>query len=338
MISFPSISQYRHVVAAVTDHTQYGGRNADNQPVFDRTRPLPTLSFSGTVKLHGSNTAIVFYPDGRIGYQSRSRELVLGADYAGFVASMSACPAEVAALHLAARKLSGRVDATIAIFGEWCGGSIQGGVALVQLPKMFVYFALKIDDDWVDVAGLRTVEFPDARIYNILRFGSYDAKVSFATPEDAVDHLNALTAAVEAECPAGKALGVTGTGEGIVWTCTSPGFARDPRFWFKTKGTKHALQTTRPPAAALRPACIESADAFVREFVSENRLRQGVAVLIERGLVANNKQTGAFIKWVQDDIAKEERDTLHANGFDAKVVQASIATVARRWYLDAVKT
>ncbi|EQC31020.1 hypothetical protein SDRG_11207 [Saprolegnia diclina VS20] len=348
MIPFPSISQFRHLVAAVTERIQYVGRDPGaDRAIFDTTRPLPTLTFTGTIKLHGSNTAVVFQGDRPMQFQSRSRDLSVTSDYAGFAAAMTSHATELRQLHAAICRVTNcACDASIAIYGEWCGGSIQGGVALAQLPKMFVYFAINVDGRWLDMHLLHDVDYPDARIYHIMRFGTYSIEIPLDAPDAAQAQLEAWTADVEAECPAAKALGVSGTGEGIVWACTSPGYALNSRFWFKTKGDKHALTSSssggrqRTPATSLAPDVVASVEAFVRDYVSDNRLRQGVNVLAERGLEVTIKQTGAFVQWVTHDIETEEADTLEANASTLcrPIVKKAIATAARAWYLAQLQT
>ena len=55
---FPSIEQFRSVVKQVKDTSSYVGQDGEGKPIFDYTRPLPTITFTGTVKLHGTNAAI----------------------------------------------------------------------------------------------------------------------------------------------------------------------------------------------------------------------------------------------------------------------------------------
>src|SRR4030066_393158 len=87
--SFPSIEQFRNVIRAVKEHSQYVGKDANGDPIFDYTKPLPKLKFQGTVKLHGTNSAISRNSDGAIHYQSRSRIITSSDDNAGFAADMS---------------------------------------------------------------------------------------------------------------------------------------------------------------------------------------------------------------------------------------------------------
>lgn len=53
MIKWPSIEQFRNVVKNVQHRAAYLGLDAEGNPMFDKTRKNPTLTFRGTVKLHG---------------------------------------------------------------------------------------------------------------------------------------------------------------------------------------------------------------------------------------------------------------------------------------------
>src|SRR4051812_6401410 len=76
MNKFPSIEQFRHVVRHVRDQAAFDGAE------------LPTIAFTGTVKLHGTNAGI-FHSGDQIGYMSRNRVLTVGDDNLGFAAHMS---------------------------------------------------------------------------------------------------------------------------------------------------------------------------------------------------------------------------------------------------------
>ncbi|CAK5228130.1 unnamed protein product [Aphanomyces euteiches] len=347
MIPFPSIEQFRHVIAAVAYHAQYVGRDEDNKPIHDTTKPLPVLTFHGSVKLHGSNTGIVFhaYSPAEIQFQSRSRILSVKDDYEGFANHMTRhldCLVELKQAIAESVGPDSTADQTIAVFGEWCGGNIQKGVALAQLPKMFVMFGVLVGERWLDMTLLRSVEFEAARIFHVHRFGEWAITIDFNAPKESQPELEQLTALIEEECPAGKHFGISGVGEGIVWKCVTPGFT-GPRFWFKTKGERHAmpdpsLKGAKVPkqAAPVDPELVHSIQAFIDLAVSDARLEQGLSVLKERGIEITIKSMGEFIKWVQQDVAKEETDTMAANGLEFKTLAGPIAAIAREWYKKAL--
>lgn len=351
MIKFPSINQFRSAIKNAKDRAHWAGRDAAGEPIFDRTRQVPKLKFRGTTKLHGTNAAVIvnFSETGvgyDFGYQSRERELTLTSDNAGFALAMSARTTELADLTsrilatlppevaLAARK--------IAIFGEWCGGNIQSTVALSQLKKMFCVFAVKViisaslDEDgeetglWLD---LETLDFayPHANIFNTLAFGKWEIDIDFDRPELVQNLLGEITAAVEAECPAGKYFGVTGIGEGVVWSCVDEGW-RSSRFWFKVKGEAHSVSKVKT-LATVDVEAAKSLHEFVDTHVTENRLKQGIDKMVENGLEVSTKNLGDFIRWVFNDVVKEEMDTIVASQLDPKKLGGPIATVARTWFM-----
>src|SRR5277367_970059 len=60
MIKFPSIEQSRHVLPSIIRDAQFTHVDAENKtPCYDTSAQLPVLEFRGTVKLHGSNAAMV---------------------------------------------------------------------------------------------------------------------------------------------------------------------------------------------------------------------------------------------------------------------------------------
>jgi hypothetical protein len=60
MSKYGSIEQFRNIVKAVKDSTYYNGKDEEGNVLFDYTRKLPTITFTGFVKLHGTNAGIGF--------------------------------------------------------------------------------------------------------------------------------------------------------------------------------------------------------------------------------------------------------------------------------------
>ena len=59
-VTFPSIEQFRNVVREVKHKATYVGQDENDQPIYNPSAVLPTLSFLGSVKLHGTNAGIVY--------------------------------------------------------------------------------------------------------------------------------------------------------------------------------------------------------------------------------------------------------------------------------------
>lgn len=336
-IPFPSINQFRHVVGQVKRKAAFMGLDAAGEPILNPAAAYPTLGFIGTVKLHGTNAAIVFRPEG-VSFQSRERVLTSEEDNAGFYNHMIQFPAELGEMQRAICDAAGMdplsIDYNIAVYGEWCGGNIQKGVAITGLPKMFVVFAIKIDGEWFTdaVMGLRSEV---ASIYDINQFPKYFYPINFETPEKAQNHLAELTAQIEAACPVGSHFGQPGIGEGIVWRCIE-----DPssELWFKVKGEKHSASKVKT-LASVDVDAVESMRAFVDQTVTEARLEQGLQNLVNEQLKPFDMTSmGDFIRWVHGDVVKEESDVIEASGFEIKKLGGPLAQAAKRWYVQRMNS
>lgn len=345
MIKFPSIEQFRNVIRHVKTHAQYAGKDENGDAIFDQSKPIPTLKFRGTVKLHGTNAGIVYDVDAdTITYQSRERELSLTSDNAGFMLAMKAYESDLRKGFLAIVEnefiYGDKVPTKIAIFGEWCGQGIQKGVAVSQLPKMFVVFASKYiyqdgTTEWVDIDGpeIEDVEIPIMRYID--EFPTYEIEIDFNHPELAQNKMIEITEEVEKECPVGKAFGVSGIGEGVVWTCVSDGW-NDSGTWFKVKGEKHSASKVKT-LAAVDVEAVATLKAFVDATVTEARLEQGLWNLVHEQLKpVEMTSMGDFLRWVYNDVIKEETDTIVANGIDPKKIGGAVANVARPWFVKKV--
>lgn len=318
MEKYGSIEQFRNVIKAVRAFSDYKGKDEDGNSIYSHDHEYPTVNFKGTVKLHGTNASVVKYKDRPLVYQSRERELSLGADNAGFMTYMSGVDLDFLFEGI-------EFNEYIAVYGEWCGGNIQSGVAISNLPKMFVVFGLKVDGKWLSSDSVKTKE--EFRIYNINQFPTFDVQIDFNSPELTQNRLIELTLEVEEQCPVAKYFGVEGVGEGIVFTMEG-----NPEFKFKSKGEKHSSSKVKV-LNAVNEEELTSIKEFVEYAVTNNRLEQGLTVLKESGAEIDVKNTGAFISWVMKDILKEEEDVIIKNGFEFKKANADIAKKAREFYM-----
>jgi hypothetical protein len=122
-------------------------------------------------------------------------------DHAGFARHMNPLAndffTEHVLPHCSAIKKYNDQGSTIVIYGEWCGGNIQGqaNVAIAGLSKMFVIFKIKIitlrlrtfEDDidgfWLDPKEWATVKWHEHFIYNIYDFPTYKIDIDFNAPQ-----------------------------------------------------------------------------------------------------------------------------------------------------------
>lgn len=315
MKSFPSIDQFRQIVREARSHHDFSGKDENGDAKYLHSTPYPTITFTGTVKLHGTNAGIVKYKD-RIEFQSRERVLSLTQDSAGFMLAMmnKDLNALFSQYHFADY---------VAVYGEWCGQGIQKGVAISQLPKMFVIFAVNVDGVWSDIVD---IVLPEG-VYSINKFPHYELAIDFNSPELSQNKMIEITEMVEAECPVGKYFNVSGLGEGVVWKAKH----NDHFYQFKVKGEKHSVSKVKT-LASVDVEMVENINQFVDNVITENRLIQGIEFLQREGKMLDQKVTGDFLRWVHGDVMKEETDTIVANQLDVKKVNSAISAKARVWF------
>lgn len=333
MKRFTDIGQFRDIIRTVKINHDYKGKDENGTPIYNHDRSYPTLTFKGTIKLHGTSSAIVLYADNTVKYQSRERELSLEHDNNGFMLAMLS---KQQSINSFITKLFNDLECTryIAIYGEFCGKGIQSGVAISQLPKMFVIFGLKIDDVYYDISDYHWLpevekEMNENGIYLITQFENYTIDIDFNKPEMVQNRLGELTLGVEKQCPVGKYFGVEGVGEGIVWRYIN----NDKYYIFKVKGEKHQSSKVKT-LAPVDIEEIENINKFIEYAVTENRLKQGIDKMVELGHPLETESTGEYLRWIFNDIIKEEKDTIVKNNINIKKIGSAISNKARVYWLN----
>jgi hypothetical protein len=330
MKKFPSIEQFRHVIRHVKTNHDFKGVDSEGNAIYRHDSPYPTLKFTGSVKIHGTNAAIVKYTNGDIQYQSRENVLSLTRDNAGFYLYMKSIEDKIDGLFTIPFKDH------MAIYGEWCGGNIQKGVAVEGLPKMFVIFGIKVDNSWVNMDYNQPVSkdvwdfWNSINIYHICQFKTWTIDIDFNKPEEVQNKFIQITNEVEEKCPVGEYFGKVGIGEGVVWHYITDSF---DLLNFKVKGEKHSVSKVTK-LAAVDTELIASMTEFVNLSLQEGRLVQGIQKLEESGKKIDQSSTGDFLRWIIGDVMKEEEDTIIKNGWDPKKLNPIISKVAREWYFN----
>lgn len=296
-----------------------------------KKRGYANLRYRGTVKLHGTHCDIVRHPDGEIRFQSRNNVVCGEYEVCGLVKFCQGVDWQP--LFDKVQERTGH-DGIIVLSGEFCGRNIQRGVALEQLEKFIMLYAVWLvngdEKIWLDMTDYQDLKVPEMRVFNIMDYPTWEIIVNTSNPTTTIEQMEDLTMQVENECPVSKALGAVGLGEGIVWVCLSD---PDPELTFKTKGDKHKVVNTKK-LIEVDPEIIHMSTEFVERTVSENRLRQGLDYLSEQGLEHGRASTGQFVKWVLEDVMKEEGDLLDPKCF--KNTQKMIKKEASKWFLTQV--
>ncbi len=315
-VSFPSIESFHNVVKYCE---------------MCLTDSKPKVPYRGKIKLHGTNAGVQFGADGEIAAQSRSQFIVPGDDNAGFAQWVEKNRAYFESLSLSNHT----------VFGEWCGQGIMKGTAINQIGrKIFAVFAIMDSVNntvIIDPVAISGILEPDVLVpadMHVLPWCSATFEVDFNDRDQllaTVEKLNLAVEAVEFVDPWVEVMfGVNGVGEGIVYYPTRGMLAVNKEafenFVFKAKGEKHKVVKTKE-AVQIDPEVASSVDSFVKMFLTDARLEQGLALT-----TADMKNTGTFLKWVMSDVQKESTAELEASDLTWEQVNKDVQTAARNWF------
>jgi len=323
---YPDTNQMSHMNRSIKESIQFTGCDENGKPHYDYTIPLPTVTYTGTIKVHGTNAGVGYDPETKtLWAQSRNHVLSEKSDQYGFHNFVM----KNKALFICILS-SLTTNLPIVAYGEWFGAGIQKNVAISTLQRRLMIFAVKhINNDerypnWLPKGAIACFHSPEDFIFNIYNFPIYYIEIDFNNPQATQDQIEDITKQVEKECPVGKYFGVSGIGEGIVWYNHKYGR-------FKVKGKEHS-STNKSSLASVDTEKLESIDEFVKYAVTENRLNQGIEeVFISKGLTPDVKQMKSFINWITGDVTKEESHTLKDNGLIPEDVGKAVANRAREW-------
>ncbi|KAF2643706.1 hypothetical protein P280DRAFT_444768 [Massarina eburnea CBS 473.64] len=337
---YPKITNHiSEIVQALT----WQLRDPENPEAEVKLNPIAIV---GTVKLHGTHADILVGGDNKIILQSRNKtNLRVTADNYDFAKSMQSLDPTIIQLRDSFRErwkvlnpdetLDDSLPMTIA--GEWIGEKIQKGVAIAKLSKRLVIISIKINGKWVADSDYKDIEAPDHGIYNISRAGIYHSILYAEDLQRTVNELELLADKVATQCPFAKSFGITGEGEGLVWKLVP--YISDAQLWFKTKGGR--FKPTFTPAPKKLSADQEEKRAFAatvaKLWCSELRLEQGWDYLREMNIPRSMQGIGPFLKWIQDDIFKEERGYIQEHEVAEGMLRIEIGKVAKPWFLERAK-
>jgi RNA ligase len=329
-VSSGSIEQYRNVIRAVQLSAHYTGKDTEGNAVYDPNRPKPTIEFTGSVKLHGSQGGVSFNNVDGMWAQSREQIITPLKDNAGFAFFVEKNKEAFMSMFLKLEwdnQIS--LDThTITIFGEWAGKGIQKTVAIAQLDKAFYIFGAKVskpgDESFVSYWINPSVKSEDNGIYNVYDYETYKISIDFNHPELSQNILGELTAIVGKQCPIAKARGIEGIGEGVVWT----GQNGDNYYRFKVKDEAHSVTKVKT-LASVDIEKVNSVKGFVDYAATPQRFDQAVTTVFGSPEAIDITKMGDLIRWVVNDITKEETDTLVENGLEPKDVNKAISDRVR---------
>jgi hypothetical protein len=318
---FQSIDSFSHVC-------RYMGR---------KMMPTPT-KYGAKIKLHGTNGGIRIHKDGSVTAQSRTRDLTLDADNAGFGAWV--------AKHADQWRFSADVRAAVfhdfeyyTVFGEWAGKGIQRNDAVTKLDdKYFFVFAVQIGDNICNDPALLQEMMPDLDHLLVLPWHMAFAELDWNSTEQLNAFVDAVNEEVEdiGECdPFIKSLfGIEGVGEGLVLTPVTgqEGMDRDEfaALTFKAKSEAHRVKSTAK-AVTKRVSIPDGVQDMVTTFVTDARCEQGLTEACDG--IPEKARTADFLKWMGGDVQKESKVELEEMGLEWKEVAKHVNKAAVSWFM-----
>jgi len=333
-ISYPSIEQFRNICSSIIRHVSFAGYDEENNPIYNHLATKPTLTFKGTVKLHGTNAGVSYnYNDG-LWAQSRENIITPLKDNAGFAFFVETHTNAFIALfdRLVTNNKLDLNSYTLTIFGEWVGKGIQKSVAISNIEKSFFIFGAKISDPeneqksyWLETTGLRS---PTDKIYNIEDYKTFSVDIDFNMPQLIQNDLIDMTIGVENECPVAADFGFKGTGEGIVFTCDYNGIV----YRFKSKGEKHSISKVKT-LNSVDTEKLNNIAEFIEYSVTENRFNQAIQSVFGEN-EPDIKGIADVMRWMVGDILKEESDTMVANGLEPKEIGKYVSNKVRPMFFE----
>ena len=302
--------------------------------------------------MHGTNAGIVLDDQGNYYAQSRNNVLSIDKDNAGFAAyALQPKVKSFIDTLLTFIPVNGLDVKAVVVYGEWAGQGIQKGVAISEVDKFFAPFSICLytksekegvdyDRHFVDISYLDDFYNEDLRIFPVTmrNLGIENIEINFSELNlaNASNVLAEKTLLVEECDPFAKFyFGIEGLGEGVVWRLVGDGVKTYGDLAFKVKGEKHSVSKVKT-IAPVNVERIEKITEFVEYSCTENRLNQGLDYLKEQGLPLDPTSTGDFIRWVMNDILKEESDVLLENGLTWKNVQGMLAKKAQSFYKEKI--
>ncbi len=337
-ISYPKIKQFTEIIQQINRQATFVGLDENGEAIYDSLLPKPILTFKGTVKIHGTNSGVSFNSQQGIWFQSRENIITPQVDNAGFAFFASSKERvfmsiiqDVAVAHGVDMDIN-----TISIYGEWAGKGIQKNVAVSELDKCFYLFGIKISPFneefpayWVDCTQY---EFPEERIFNIHKFQTYEVEVDFNNPKLSQNKMFDLTQQVEAECPVGKYFGVSGIGEGIVFSTSY----KDSHYIYKCKGLLHAGKSKVKVIKQVDDEKLRKVIEIVDKVTPIWRLDQMLTKACDllNGGTIERKKLGDYLRLVINDILEEESNVISEAGLEPKEINSEISKIAKNYFFE----
>lgn len=226
---------------------------------------------------------------------------------------------------------------TIVIDCEWAGGNIQKGNAacsgIAKGAYIFDYFRIVNND--TDETQYKSTEdlnsYADHSIYLISYFGRCSVSLDFNNPKQCEKSLQHMAETIEDKSlialyhnkpdNVGEGVYLYGEHEGI-------------RYHLKAKGLKHG---GKPKDKSNKPKLSDEDKQKFQGIADKVTPEWRITQAITETEATQMKHIGQVIKWVNQDIVKEEMPVLHEAGVELKKINGFIAQIVKDYYIEYIK-
>lgn len=348
---YRSIDNFKNFIIRFKKNFAYKGQDENDEAIYDRNMLLPIVETTGTEKLHGCNASVVYnVKTGDIFNQSRNRILDVENDNHGFCQWADGKKdvfAEFFHFLLWHVKDFKNVE-SLAIFGEWVGGNIQGdNSAASKHDKIFVVFDVKVSyigasDDkrhspnyYLEESVLSNITSIGEGIYPISEHKKWHRELDINDPETFLEAVEAEVLELEENSVFGdEVLGISNnTGEGFVYRFM---FNCEEHI-FKIKGLKHG---GKPKDKTKQNPLTDEAKSKILK-MAEHVTPQWRLNQMYQEVFPNNEpsmqKTGDFIKAVIKDIIKEESLFVEEAGLTVKKIQGNVVGFVKKYLTNKIR-
>lgn len=351
-LGFGSTDHFANLLKAVNRNTDNGGRLAfagydpalgvpptpAQVELLQSYRPeLPIIKFVGSEKLHGTNMAVCF-SNGELWVQSRNRIATVDDDQDGmaqYVADHKAAWMEIIN-GIIEYDFIDTITHTMVLDCEWAGGNIQKGNAACsdtdKAAYLFDHYRVveNGDDSKQTFHSTAGIGHEDHRIFNMASFGEYVITLDFNKPEECKAALQGMAEQIEEKSPIAAHFGKpSNVGEGVY--LHSEPFDGHPMYKLKAKGEKHGGKP-KVPQAPVDDARIAYLTTIAEKVTPTWRLSQAIT---DTG-ATERKHIGLLMKWVGEDIQKEEMPTLEEADVTFKDISKIVGNIVKTYYFNSL--
>ncbi len=362
-VTFGSIDQFRTIIKNVSHTAMYSGQDENDEAIFDRNAKMPVITAVGSEKIHGTNASVCF--SNTDGFWVQSRKNIITPEKDNAACAFQAYAREEQWMNII-KVLATENDIDldkyiISVYFEWSGGNIQKKSALTGVDKLamiFRYFKVspiepqtsnsgeEIGAKWCETKVTNHMshygsengiwlDFKDNGIYNIMNYPTVEVEIDFNEPLMSQNKMIEMVDVLEKDSLVGKAFGIDNNiGEGYVFSFEYKGNVQR----FKVKGEEHAKGSGR--VKTLKPVDEELENrkiTFVNDVACISwRLEQGWSETFgieNEKLEPSVKATGDYLRWIINDVVKEETQTMIDLGLEPKSINGMISKVARTYFM-----